>query len=890
MLCLAWLLVSLSASSGVAAQEMECAEFSTVDAAVEEGSRAYEAEGGDELLEALRAAVKRGLACASDDSERAGVYDHFSRALRRNARNAEALEVFEAFERLSPTPADSALWSKMYHRYGYVLLREGRYVEGHRMLVRAYVFAASLPLKKRIPILLAQVDALGRAGAEEASVAVFDRAEEVLEAEGEALDPADRAYFTGWMLWERAMMWTAFARNNSVRREAFYSQAFQDAERAVAVLDRPEPFVVRERIIARLVLAEVLRVLNREGAAMEHVREAVRAADADGNLSLRAEAWMELGISYIAVGDAEAALPPLRKALELSSEIGDEYKEQYSLFYLGRAFERLDRLEEAEEVYREAIARAEERRLKLGTTEKAASGFGEWQEPFRHLAALYLRTDRAAEAFIMLEQTRARHLYDLRRTQENRAHLGSDERARLDSLDAEIERLRSALLVDPDPTSPSALRLVDLITERYGPGANVPEYASPTIAEIQQALAGRGQALISYFLADSSTAFVLTPDAFHAVPLGVSEAAVDSLAQAISPLWRGEANTLSRDAVAYDTGALHALYLALFAPLRDLLQPGTPLVIVPDGPLRDLPFAMLLEEPTPRFQYAGAPFLLRRHPISTDLAAAFLVEHDAREHAWTHDLLAFGRSEFDLPASAPRRSGDGPFPDLPSVQAELGALGRLFRRAVVALDEQASEASLLAQMAGARVIHLASHAAVDDERPLYSRIELWPDSSAGDDGRLHLFELAGRDVPAELVVLSGCSTARGQTLGGEGALGLHYGFRAAGSDASVGTLWYVDDEATGTLMVRFYHHLRAGLSKDRALQQAQLDFLAEAGGMRASPFYWAAPVLYGDAGPLTWSEDPGPSPLTWAGIGALLLLLGLALPRLNVWTYERMEG
>src|SRR5690606_21653979 len=127
------------------------------------------------------------------------------------------------------------------------------------------------------------------------------------------------------------------------------------------------------------------------------------------------------------------------------------------------------------------------------------------------------------------------------------------------------------------------------------------------------------------------------------------------------------------------------------------------------------------------------------------------------------------------------------------------------------LDGAATESSLYQLLGGAHLLHLASHAFVAESDPLNSYIQLSPDST--EDGRLYLHELLARPLAASLVVLSGCSTARGRDLLGEGALGLHYAVRAAGAGSSLGTLWRVDDEATVELMDRFYRHLARGERK-----------------------------------------------------------------------------
>jgi CHAT domain-containing protein len=66
----------------------------------------------------------------------------------------------------------------------------------------------------------------------------------------------------------------------------------------------------------------------------------------------------------------------------------------------------------------------------------------------------------------------------------------------------------------------------------------------------------------------------------------------------------------------------------------------------------------------------------------------------------------------------------------------------------------------------------------------------------------------------------------------------------AGSPSVVASLWSVDDEATERLMVAFYTHLKAGLSKAEALRAAENDIRKQ----YPNPYYWAGFVLAGDPG------------------------------------------
>jgi CHAT domain-containing protein len=109
-----------------------------------------------------------------------------------------------------------------------------------------------------------------------------------------------------------------------------------------------------------------------------------------------------------------------------------------------------------------------------------------------------------------------------------------------------------------------------------------------------------------------------------------------------------------------------------------------------------------------------------------------------------------------------------------------------------------------------------------------------------------IFEQVRLDT--DLVVLSACSSALGEELGGEGLIGLTRAFQYAGARSVVASLWNIRDQATAELMVRFYWHLRSGLPKDEALQSAQVELIREPVGGKdfSAPFFWAAFQLYGD--------------------------------------------
>ena len=60
---------------------------------------------------------------------------------------------------------------------------------------------------------------------------------------------------------------------------------------------------------------------------------------------------------------------------------------------------------------------------------------------------------------------------------------------------------------------------------------------------------------------------------------------------------------------------------------------------------------------------------------------------------------------------------------------------------------------------------------------------------------------------ADLVVLSACGSALGQSIRGEGIVGLTQAFSGAGAGSLAVSLWDVNDRATVELMSRFYERL-----------------------------------------------------------------------------------
>ncbi|MBD2054699.1 CHAT domain-containing protein [Oculatella sp. FACHB-28] len=150
-----------------------------------------------------------------------------------------------------------------------------------------------------------------------------------------------------------------------------------------------------------------------------------------------------------------------------------------------------------------------------------------------------------------------------------------------------------------------------------------------------------------------------------------------------------------------------------------------------------------------------------------------------------------------------------------------------------------------------QILHFATHGFLNDRSPGESGLVLSQyDQQIGlleGDNFLSLTDVFNLNLPAELVVLSGCRTGLGANLRGEGLVGLTRGFMYAGAERVLVSLWSVDDEATAALMGRFYDELiDKNNSPAEALRAAQLQLLQDSDSTWQTPYYWAAFTLQGE--------------------------------------------
>ncbi len=649
-------------------------------------------------------------------------------------------------------------------------------------------------------------------------------------------------------------------------------------ELAASIADR------RTEAISASLLGEVLARLKRWNEATGAVDQALAIQGEIGDRPRRGITLCQLGEIRIALGQSEQALPPLKEARVLVRAAGDRATEVRIETARAHAFLNLGRLDEARGVAEAALDLLEGMRRELAAPELRASFLGTRQGAFEVAIDVLMRLDEAHPgkgydrlAFETSERARARSLLDLVERGGLAESLDAESVNRRRDLDRELalktgRRQQLLAAAHPDLAQVKELeRGIEQLTAELDrmaaeEGAKSPREAAlrgealPSAAEIQ-ALLGSDTVLLeialgterSYLWRLGETTF----DAFVLPPREKIESAARALYAALSaPSHDGGVETARRQE---ELGAI------LLGPLAGRLA-ARRLAVVADGALDILPFDLLAVPPEPKRPASGETVpLVRDHEVVGLPSAAVLValrrEQGRRSEApklgivWADPV--FGPEDSRLAARPAGKAG------AVSAVRDAARLGRLrFSReeaeAIAAaapagsvrleLGFAASRDALLgSRLRDFRYIHLATHGVFDTARPELSGLVLSRADALGRprEGFVGLRDIYGLDLGADLVVLSGCQTALGREIRGEGLLGLTRGFFYAGAPRVVASLWRVDDRATARLMARFYRGLWGqGLPAAAALRQARLGLAAEP--RYRDPYYWGAFIFQGD--------------------------------------------
>ena len=272
-----------------------------------------------------------------------------------------------------------------------------------------------------------------------------------------------------------------------------------------------------------------------------------------------------------------------------------------------------------------------------------------------------------------------------------------------------------------------------------------------------------------------------------------------------------------------------ALYRMLVAPARELIHPGSTVIVLNDGVLSLLNFETLIaSEPTPHYFIEDATLI---SASSLDLLASA----KPTERAGTRLFL-----EGDAVSPNPD------YPDLPKAESEMEQIKKHFSAPDVTAfaRERATAGSYLASSPQKfAYIHFVAHGVASRTDPLDSAIILSRATPDADSFKLYARDIMKHPIQARLVTISACYGSGTRTYAGEGLVGLAWAFLRAGAHHVIGALWEVSEESTPRLMDSLYQGLSDGHTPAESLRQAKLTLLHSKGQFR-KPFFWAPLQIY----------------------------------------------
>ncbi len=655
-----------------------------------------------------------------------------------------------------------------------------------------------------------------------------------------ALDCLDGALKLMEALGDRAGLAAVLRQMGTVRGElGDHAEAVEYCVRSLTLI---EPGDRGAEAGALMTLGSACHALGEYPRALEHYERSLKLSEGLGERAMVARALGNVGAVHEALGDYRKALDHYDRVFDLLTEIGDRGGAAIALVKLGGVHRLLDDPAKALEYSERGLAEAEQLGARdimfaallgcgrahrargnpasaiasscraVGILGQLSTGLAEEEgararERFVGLFDLGVEAavelDDPAKVSFFLESGRAATLLEALGGRAALRAAAVPEELRAEEAAARVEeavaakRHGAALRGGKRDAIREARRDLDRGQEKVGEVIAKIQRQAKTRASVVypeadslDAIRGRvreGEALVLYgLLSEEAVALVITRGEARIVRLGSTKDIAEACA--------GD-----------ETENAEAIARLVIEPLA--LREETHRVLVsPAGALSYVPFALQLGGREVAYVPSGTTY------------GVLLGEGGLRGEG----VLALGD-----PAS-------GKLPPLPGSRAEAKAVGD-----VVLLGEEATEAGLLAAVAARprwRAIHLACHGLIDPERPLLSSLML-----SGEDA-LTTLEVFRANVPADLVVLSACETARGKVYRAEGVVGFVRAFMFAGAPRVLVSLWNVDDEATRALMARFYAEWKMKPAAT-ALRAAQA-FVASHEKWK-HPRYWAAWQLWG---------------------------------------------
>lgn len=600
---------------------------------------------------------------------------------------------------------------------------------------------------------------------------------------------------------------------NSYSSLGNYSKAIEYHQQGLAIAREIKARQTEGGILANLGLD--YDSLGDYAKAIEYHQQHLAIAQEIKNRQGEGIALGNLGLAYANLNDNPKAITYYQQALAIAQEIKDRPSEERTLNNLGYALFESGNLAAAENILIESIKVKESLRDRKLNDINKVSIFETQKNTYRILQRVYIAQNKIDRALEIAERGRARAFVEL---------LAS----RISTNNKEVDK------------SSQASTITDIKTIAKTLNSTLVQYS---IIEDDFKIAGKPQTKDSelYIWVIKPTGEVIFRKA-DLKPLWQKENTtltklVTTSRQSIGVRGRGGGIIPSEDTDAPKAKQrLRRLHELLIAPIADLLpkKESEKVVFIPQSELFLVPFPALQDE--------EGKYLIEKHTILTAPSIQVLdFTHKQRVgngELGNGEVLVVGNPTMPQVILEPGQPAQQLI-SLPWAEKEAKDIASILKTEAIT-GKKATKVAILNKMKQARIIHLATHGLLDNNRGLGSAIALAPSSK--DNGLLTAEEILNLKLNADLVVLSACDTGRGR-ITGDGVIGLSRSLISAGVPSVIVSLWAVDDNSTSFLMTEFYTNLQQKLDKATALRKAMLTTMQK----YPEPLNWAAFTLIGES-------------------------------------------
>ncbi len=380
------------------------------------------------------------------------------------------------------------------------------------------------------------------------------------------------------------------------------------------------------------------------------------------------------------------------------------------------------------------------------------------------------------------------------------------------------------------------ISLITTIEKNYKPYFNLKYNTVTTSKKNLQNTLDDNTAVVSYFFGDANIfCMTITPTKtiFNQIPLK------DGLRKKIYDY---------KDLLKSPKSSIDDIHKISKSLYNSILQPNLKgidkekLVIIPDGILNFIPFETLVN--------SEGKYLIETTAVSYTLSATLLKQLKSKE-AINNNTLGFApkfKENYSLDASSLKL--------LPLVHnsKEVNEIAKYFDGQSF-VGETASLKNFMDHSNKYGIIHLATHAVLNDKHPDYSYLA-FSNVKANEDFKLFASDIYNSSINANMVTLSACETGSGALNKGEGARSLAASFFYSGASSLTSSLWKINDAASTKIMGYYYKNLHKGQQKDLALKNAKLEYIKLNNDTKLShPYYWSGFVVSGNTAALVDSNN-----------------------------------